>query len=197
MPWSRLFLCGVCIFSLDLLGFSSGTPAQVNWELAVGVSVTANACLSMLPCNELETCLACNPAFALWSWDRSHHASVLEKHLAVNSWTTLTAIQSIPIVFVLIVFPLSLLNLFRKSVDVHSSSPARYQPQPADLSVWSAGYGLTWPQHPSHLSASALRTHRRRRWLTQSATDNRWCYFICSVCWVIAEKSLSHCLWDD
>lgn len=79
----------------------------------------------------------------------------------------------------------------KKNVSEHGDTPARYQPQPADVSVWSAGYGLTWPQLASHLSASALHIHCRRRWLTQSASDNRWWIFICSVCWLIAEWSLS------
>lgn len=65
------------------------------------------------------------------------------------------------------------------------------------LACLKAGYGLTWPQPASHLSASMLHIHCRRKWLTQSASDNRWWIFIFSACWLFVEGSLSHYLLDD
>ena len=56
----RMFLCGICMFSLYLFGFSPGTPASSqilknqNWgrlighsKLSIGVNVSMDGCLSL------------------------------------------------------------------------------------------------------------------------------------------------------
>lgn len=92
------FLCGVCLFSLCLLGFSHGSPASAHspstrtWEW-IGNSKLTKLCecewlvVTMWPGDEPATCPGCHVAFALWQLEEAPAVPRHSGRCTVRFWS--------------------------------------------------------------------------------------------------------------